>query len=795
MGDPVYRDSSRSVEDRVEDLLGRMTLAEKVAQLTSVWLTYDPARGRVAPSDFAGMFGRGFDLDDALRHGIGQITRPFGTAPISAADGVRFVNDLQRRLVEQTRLGIPAMCHEEALSGLMCRGATSFPSPLNYAATWDPDLIRRVGDVIRRQARSIGEHQVLAPVADVARDPRWGRIEETLGEDPYLVGRLVTAYVEGMQGEDLHTGVVATLKHFAGYSASEGGRNFAPVHIGTRELTDVFLAPFEMAVREGGALGVMHAYTELDGVPCAANRWLLTDVLRDRWGFEGIVVADYGGVGFLYLMHGVAEAAADASALALRAGVDVELPTPADFPTGVPAAIERGLLDVDDVDRAVRRVLRLKVRLGLFERPYVDPAGISLDTPSDRALAAEVARRSITLLANDGTLPLGAAGLGRIAVLGPNAHVVEALFGNYSFENHLVFTHFPELAAEAVGHVPTVVEAVEARLGSGAHVIHELGCPVTGGDRSGFAIAVAAAELADVAVVVVGDKAGHFKMGTVGEGTDTADLGLPGHQAALVEAVLDTGTPTIVVLLNGRPFSLGVVAERAAAVLEAWFPGQAGATAIAEVLFGDVNPAGRTAVTFSTGAGVQPFSYAHKGLAVGMPRLDGIDPVFPFGHGLSYTSFGYGDLVVRDATADGPPGEATTDGVPVPVDGVVGVSCTVTNTGTRAGDEVVQLYLRDPVASVTRPVQELRGFVRLGLEPGEEASVVFEVPADLCAFTDVGGRRVVEPGVIEVLVGASSADIRLRGLIRLVGETRVLGSDSRLSSAVRVERLDARRGP
>jgi beta-glucosidase-like glycosyl hydrolase len=761
--DSLYRHAGATVDERVADLLGQMTVEEKVAQLTSIWLMVDPDSGEVAPSQMT--FGVSPDYDDpwtAMAHGMGQITRPLGSQPVEPRVGAANINRIQHHLVDQTRLGIPAICHEECLTGLMAQGMTSFPSPLNFGATWDPDLIERIGDTIRRQMRSVGTHQGLAPVADVSRDARWGRVEETQGEDPYLVGTMVSAYVRGLQGDDISEGVIATLKHFVAYSFSEGGRNFAPAHVGPRELRDVFLLPFEMAIRTAGCRSVMNAYQEIDGSPPAAARWLLTDILRGDWGFEGFVVADYGAVSFLYLQHHLAEGSTDASALALRAGLDVELPNCTDYPAGLPAALDQGLISMDDLDLAVVRVLRQKFELGLFDDPYVDVDAIELDTAQDRALAAEVARQSMILLANDGALPL-AAEPGHIAVLGPNADEAMALFGNYSFENHLVSTHFPDAAS--VITAPTLLDRLVERLGEDL-VSHSRGCEIMSSETDGIAEAADLAAGADIAIVVVGDKAGHFRQGTVGEGTDTADLSLPGGQHALVDAVIATGTPTVVVLLNGRPFALGDLVGRAAAIVEAWFPGQDGAGAIVDVLFGDVNPGGRTTVSFAQTAGAQPVYYNRRRLAVGLPALPDYEPVFPFGHGLSYTEFDYTDLELA--------------GDEVPVDATIGVSCTVTNTGDRAGDEIVQLYARDPLASVTRPQRELKGFHRLRLEPGQAARVSFSVPTDVLAFTGMDLRRIVEPGQIDLALAASSEDLRLKASVTLTGPTRELGPDPQL---------------
>jgi beta-glucosidase len=767
-----FRDPSLSVERRAEDLLARMTPAEKVAQLGSVWLTLDPASGDFAP--FQGMFMRTpVDQRELLRDGIGQITRPFGSRPVPPRDGARALNAFQRYLIDSTRLGVPAIAHEEALTGFMTEGATQFPSPLSFGSTWNPELIRRVAGVIRRQMRAVGAHQALAPVADVARDARWGRIEETVGEDPFLVGTIVSAYVAGLQGDDPRTGIAATLKHFCGYSGSEGGRNFAPLHAGPRELADVYLLPFEMAVKTAGAMSVMNAYQEIDGIPCAASRFLLTETLRERWGFDGVVVADYFAVRMLHQLHRVTETPAQSAALALRAGLDVELPMSECYRHGLLEALARGDLDLATIDTAVRRVLRLKLALGIFERPFADIESIDLDRPEERALARQVAEESIVLLANDGVLPFAHA-VRRIAVIGPNADDPMALFGNYSFQNH-VASHFRD---HAVAPAPTVREAMEKRFGA-ERVAFAAGCRILdapgqlSADRSGIEAAAALARDVDVAVLVVGDKAGHFRTGTVGEGTDASDLSLPGVQPELVEAVIETGTPTVVVLVNGRPFDLSRIAGRAAAIVEAWFPGQDGAGAITAVLAGDVCPSGKTSLGFARGAGAMPRSHDARRLSEGVPPLPAFAPVFPFGHGLSYTHFEYDALEIAPAE--------------VPTDGEVTLRLRVRNAGARDGVEIVQLYLSDPVASVTRPLHELRGFARVALAAGDAARIELRVPADLCAFTGADLARIVEPGRIEVAVGASSADLRLRGHFELVGPVRRPGEDRALAPRVRIE--------
>lgn len=791
MSQVVYKIATASIDDRVYDLLARMTLPEKVAQLSSVWIMLDAHSADFAP--YQGQMKQPqMDIDSVLHQGVGQLTRAMGSRPISPAEGARAINAFQRRQIEETRLGIPAIVHEECLTGLMTQGATQFPSPLNYGATWNPDLIELAGRAIGRQMRAVGAHQGLAPVADVVRDARWGRVEECMGEDPLLVGQFVTAYVRGMQGTDLRQGVVATLKHFAGYSGSEGGRNFAPVHAGRREMEDVFLVPFEMAIRDGGCASVMNSYAEIDGDPAGASRWLLTDVLRDRWGFDGIAVADYYTVRFLQTLHGAAADFAEASAAALNAGLDMELPHPTCFWTGVPQAIGRGLLDPEVVDEAVRRVLRVKFRLGLFEQPYteVEPAVLSL--PEDEALSAEIARQSMTLLANDGVLPLR-PDLRRIAVIGPNALDGRSLYGNYSYTNH-VAAHFPDLDTSA-GSV-SVVDAIRDCFPD-ATITAAQGCAIQidphahskmqetpfglevlseniSDDHSGIAAAVELARDAEVVVLVLGDKAGHFRVGSVGEGSDAIDLGFPARQADLARAVMATGVPVVIVLINGRPIAEPAIFARASAVLEAWFPGDAGGKAIGDVLSGRTNPGGKLTVTFPSATGIAPLFYNHKRLSRGTPGARSFQPIYPFGHGLSYTSFDYEDFAVGNPV--------------ISTDGETTIEVVVRNTGARAGDEIVQLYVQDLFGSVTRPLAELKGFVRVSLEPGEARRIAFTLHADMLSFTGIDYRRIVEPGEVRVWIGCSSAVEGIRGeaVIDVQGPTRVCDRQRRMTTPVTV---------
>lgn len=714
-------------QERVHKLLLQMTLEEKLAQIVGFWEKKDGEA--VAP--LQGEFGSITNLEHFARHGLGHLTRPYGTRPVDAIERARWLWSFQRQLVTGTRLGIPAIVHEECLTGLNAWKAATFPTPLSWGASFDPELVERMGAAIGQSMRALGIHQGLAPVLDVIRDPRWGRVDECIAEDPYLVGTVGTSYVRGLQSQGVH----ATLKHFVGYSASRAGRNFAPVHAGAREVNDVLLIPFEMAVVDGGARSVMHSYAEIDGVPVAADPRLLTGLLRDQWGFDGSVVADYFGVAFLHLLHHIAGDLGDAAGQALSAGVDIELPTGDAYLAPLAEAVRAGRVDEALVDRAVLRVLRQKLELGLLDATFDDPPDVvDLDSAEHRAIARKLAEESVVLLRNDGVLPLPPGR--RIAVIGPNADRDEALFGCYSFLNHVLPQH---PGVEPGIAMPTVFAALRTEFND---IAFSAGCGVDDTDRSGFASAVAAATQADVAILVVGDQAGLFGRGTVGEGCDRDDLELPGVQRDLVEAVLATGTPTVLVLLTGRPYAIGWAMERCAAVVQAFFPGEEGGVAIAGVLVGRINPSGRLPISLPRSAGAQPFSYLHPALGEGNEVTNlSTTPVAPFGFGLSYTTFGYQELAVPSH---------------VPTDGALPVSVRVTNTGSVAGDDVVQLYGRDIVGSVTRPVAQLLGYQRVHLAPGESVTVRFTVPTTRLAFTDRSYRRVVEPGDVELWVGTSA---------------------------------------
>jgi beta-glucosidase len=765
----TYRDPARSIDERVDDLLGLMSLDEKIAQLGGVWITD-------LLEDGAFSFAR---ADARLRHGIGHVTRVAAATGLGPAASATVANAVQAYLQARTRLQIPAVMHEEACAGYMARDATCFPQAIGQASTWDPPLIEAMGRVIATQMRAVGAHHALAPVLDLTRDPRWGRVEETYGEDPYLVARMGVAYIRGVQGADLADGVVATAKHFLGYGMSEGGLNWAPVRLMPRELLEVFAAPFEAAIAEAGVASAMNAYQELDGVPCGASRELMVDLLRDRLGFAGTVVSDYFAIAMLHGYHRVAADKTEAAALALQAGIDVELPAHDCYGDPLRLGLERGDIDPAWIDVAVRRVLEQKFRLGLFERPLVDAARAPLvfDTADQRALARRIAQKSLVLLKNDDALLPLRADLPSIALIGPGAADVRLLQGDYHYPAHVEVMFeaqgnlpapTPILAADVAGlaeHFPPMVSlltGIEARVGPDTRVEWARGCDVAGTSTDGFAEAVAAAGRSEVAIVVVGDRSGLTDDATCGEARDRADVRLPGVQEALVEAVAATGTPVVLVLLGGRPLALTPVADRANAILAAWLPGAEAGSAVAETLFGDESPGGKLPISFPRSAAQIPVYYGHKasggrshwkGPYVDMPTT----PLFAFGHGLSYTQFAYADLRIEPAE--------------VAAGGRVTVSLELRNVGQRRGDEVVQLYLRDPVASVTRPVQELKGFVRTTLEPGEARRVAFELPVELLAFYDRDMVLVVEPGVVEVGVGASSADVRLAGSFTITGAT------------------------
>ncbi|GAA1463829.1 glycoside hydrolase family 3 C-terminal domain-containing protein [Nocardiopsis exhalans] len=797
---PDWRDPSTPIDQRVELLLAAMTLEEKTAQLHGLWVSADTSGAPVAPHQH--------DLsqeppvwEEAIAQGLGQLTRPFGTVPVDPAAGRASLARSQREIMAANRFAIPALAHEECLTGFAAWTATVYPVPLAWGASFDPDLVERMAAQIGRSMRDVGVHQGLAPVLDVARDLRWGRTEETIGEDPHLVATVGTAYVRGLQS----TGIVATLKHFAGHSASRAGRNLAPVCVGPREFADVLLPPFEMALREGRAGSVMHAYNDNDGLPAAADHGLLTRLLRDTWGFEGTVVADYFGVSFLHTLHGVAESPSRAGALALASGVDVELPTVACYGDRLVAGVRAGRVPEELVDRAARRVLRQKCALGMLDPDWSpegpataqvsDNGGVSgnsralgpdpaehrvldLDPPEHRALARRLAEESVVLLDNPaGLLPLTRPRT--MAVVGPLADTADAALGCYSFPAH-VGRHHPDVARGV--EIPTLLESLAEELPK-THIDHAEGCSVDGESTEGFAEALTSARAADVCVAVLGDRSDLFGRGTTGEGCDATGLTLPGVQQQFLEELVATGTPVVAVLVSGRPYALGTAADRLAASVQAFFPGEEGGSALAGVLSGRVNPSGRLPVSVPRDPGGQPATYLGPPLAH-RNQVSSVDPTarHAFGHGLSYTSFGWENPRIDDTPPD--PGQPA----PTTTDGSVTVECTVRNTGAVTGTEVVQLYLSDPVAQAAQPVRRLIGYTRVPLEPGRARTVRFTVHADLASYTGPAGQRIVEPGELVLTLAASSADpglpfpVLLTGPVRPVDHTRRLTCDIQLGS-------------
>jgi beta-glucosidase len=762
-------DATLPVSRRVADLLDRMTLDEKLAQLTSQWMRdlLDEQR----------LLSHG-KMESLLSLGIGQITRAGGSTIFDPIASARAVNSVQRYLINETRLGIPAIVHEECCSGYMALGGTAFPQMIGLASTFQPDLAREMTEVIRRQMRAVGAHQALAPMLDVARDPRWGRLEETFGEDPTLVSQFGMAYVCGLQGAGLKDGgVMATGKHFIGHGASQGGMNCAPAHIGKRELMDTYIVPFQAAIQKAGLHAIMNAYPELDGELVAASRHILTELLRGELGFDGLVVSDYEAIKMIYSYHYVAKDPVSAARLALTAGIDVELPNPDCYQQALKTAVEAGQVSLDLVNTAVSRHLQKKFELGLFEAPYVDEGRVVevFSAPGPGNLARRIAAQSMVLLANDGMLPLKKT-TGMLAVIGPNAHSWRNLLGDYSFipQLELALSTLPPdspfagldpaaLASQSV-QIPSIFEALRLAAPS-VNFLYARGCDNLDPDTSGFAEAVRVAQAAEAVVLVLGDRSGLTKDCTTGETRDSADLRLPGVQNELAQVVLATGKPVAVVLINGRPLAIPELAGQAAAILEGWLPGEQGAAAVADVLFGEVNPGGKLPASFPRHVGQVPLFYNQKPSGgksnwhedyVSVPA----GALYPFGHGLSYTSFEYADLHTSPAQTGA--GE------------VVDVSVTVRNSGSRAGDEVVQLYCCDAYGCVPRPLKELKGFVRLSLQPGQGRRVTFHLPVNQLAFYDEDMHLVVEPGAIKLMVGASSEDIRCAGSFEIAGAGKTI---------------------
>ena len=748
---PVYKDASASIDARVEDLLGRMTLEEKIAQISAVWQSkqqlltaagkFDPAAARRLHPAGIGHFARPSDKQDG--------STPFKAPFLDPRQTVELTNAIQRYAVRNTRLGIPVLFHEEGLHGYAARGATHFPQAIALASSWDPALLERVFTVVAREIRARGVHLVLAPVVDVGRDPRWGRIEETYGEDPFLVGELGVAAVRGFQGTSLplaNDRVFATLKHMTGHGQPESGTNVGPANISERILREVFFPPFRAAVASGNAQAVMASYNEIDGIPSHVNTWLLEGVLRGEMGFQGAVVSDYFAIKELIDIHRVESDPVHAAARALNAGVDFDLPNGASY-VELPKALERGLVTQQRIDAAVRRMLRLKFQAGMFERPYVDAkyAETITDNADARAVALDAARKSIVLLKNDGALPLRAESLKTLAVIGPNAARID--LGGYSNVPRRAVSILDGIKAKVSDRV-RIVSAEGVRIvDRGDWHEDEVVLANSEENRARIREAVGVAQGADAIVLVVGGSSATSREAWAKNHLgDRAALDLIGEQDELAEAMFALGKPVIVVLINGQPLSIPDIVRQANALIEGWYPGQEGGTAMADVLFGDMNPGGKLPVTVARSIGQLPMFYnqkpsAHRGYA-----FESAEPLFPFGFGLSYTTFEIGAprLSASQVRADEP----------------AKVTVEVRNTGPIAGDEVVQLYVRDVVSSVSRPVKELKGFRRVTLAAGASTTVEFTLERDAFAFWDQQMKYVVEPGEFEIMVGPNSRDLK-----------------------------------
>jgi beta-glucosidase len=734
---PAYRDPNLPIEQRADDLLHRMTLEEKADQLSG-----GRRRIEALPDPAA---------KQAFRD-LGKLYRE--DAQVSAHDAAAARNQAQHYLVEKTRLGIPGLFQGEALHGFMAYGSTSFPQVLGLASTWDPELVEQAFSAAADEMASAGVNQAFTPVLDLGRDPRWGRTEETYGEDPFLVARMGVAAINGLQGTswmiDRHH-VLATMKHFAAHGQPESGTNTAPVNLSERELRETFLVPFEAAVKEAHVGSVMASYNEIDGIPSHVNPWLLNRVLRQEWGFRGYVTSDGGGLQMLVEAHHVAADFAEAARKALAAGVDYDLSDGAVYATLLDQ-VREGKIPESELNQAARRVLEAKFRLGLFENPYVDPdyAQKITNSPEHQQLALKVAQKSIVLLKNDkNLLPLDLGKLKTIAVIGPNAADVH--LGGYSRD-------------PGPGNQISILDGIKKRVPASVKVLYAEGAKITTG-KQGWAAwyenkveqpdpatevatirtAAATAHKADVAIVVVGENESTNREAWSEQHLGDRDsLDLLGSQEALVRAVVETGTPTVVLLINGRPLAINYLKEHVPAILEGWYLGEQGGTAAANVLFGDVNPGGKLPISFPRSVGQIPDYYDHKPSRNRSYLFAGREPIYPFGYGLSYTQFRFDNVRVEPKT--------------IPTGGTAKVSVDVTNTGSRAGDEVAQLYIHQRVASRTRPVKQLRGFKRVTLEPGQKVTVDFTVKPDDLSLVDFDMNRVVEPGMFDLMVGSSSVD-------------------------------------
>ena len=755
-----YKDKTLPAEERVKDLISRMTLEEKAAQMVGVW--NEKADKLVDDNG-------NFDIEKARSsfkagHGLGQVGRPNDAGGgRNAREMVEMTNAIQKFFIEESRLGIPVIFHEECLHGLAAKDATSFPQPIALAGTFNPDLLESLYAMAAEEGRVRGAHHALTPVVDVARDPRWGRVEETFGEDPYLVGQLGIAAVRGFQGDaafNKKKHVIATLKHFAAHGEPESGMNCAPVNVSERVLREVFLPPFKDAIQKGGAISVMASYNEIDGVPSHANTWLLRDVLRKEWGFDGFVVSDYYAIWEMNYRpdthgHFVAADKKEAAALAVRAGVNLELPEP-DCYLHLVELVKEGKINESQLDELIEPMLLWKFKLGIFDDPYADPdeAERISGSEANRKIALQAAHESITLLKNENdTLPLDLDKIKSIAVIGPNAD--RSLLGGYS---------------GTPKYNVTVLDGIKEKIGNKAEVLYSEGCKITVGgswnedevipsnpeeDRKMIAEAVKTAGKADVIVLAIGGNEQTAREAwALNHMGDRTSLDMVGRQDELVKAMLETGKPVVVFLFNGRPLSINYVSENVPAIFECWYLGQETGRAVADVLFGDVNPGGKLPISFPRSVGHIPAYYNHKPSDRRGYLFDEVTPLYPFGFGLSYTTFSIKNVKLEKETINR--------------DESIRVTADITNTGSREGAEVIQMYIRDRVSSVTRPVKELKGFKKIWLKPGESRTVTLDITPESLSFYTINKEYVVEPGEFEIMIGNSSRDDDLTRVVLTV---------------------------
>ena len=806
----VYKDSSKTVQERVEDLLTRMSLKEKVAQLSCTMMT--------------GVADNMEGLKADVENGTGTISYLNSSLSGDNEKDMNLIKVIQKYLLEETRLGIPALIHNEGIAGAQIPGATTFPQSLSAAATWEPELVRKMGEVVRKQIKAFGIHAVHSPLFDLGRDPRWGRIGETYGEEPYLVARMGTAYVKGIQGKNE---VMATAKHFVGYGNAEGGRNGGEQQIAERKLLDTYCFPFEAAIQEAGVMGVMNSYGILNEEAVSTSKWLLTDVLRDKLGFNGVTVADYGSVSHAHARYRVAETQKETAILAMKAGMDVEQPRNTCY-RFLEEAVEAGELEMEYIDRSVRRLLTTKFNLGLFENPYQAGDFLEEIKKSEYAeLSQEIAEKSIVLVKNeDSILPLNKKL--KIALIGPSSDTKGNFFGGYSSVNTASTTssdfdrseedNFTKMAYQAMiteykdglkaygiefedQPSPEQKEVILAMLkqhrsGSGKayksqdefmekyypdcktvkgvmemtfgkdNIIHASGCTTRNMLEGGMEAVKSAVEQADLVIAVLGGKESMTDPeATCGENKDNCNINLEKHQLDMMVEVFKLNKPVVSIIIDGRPLAAPEINHNSKAVIYGWLPAQNGALAIVNVLTGAVNPSGKLPLTILKDEGQIPM-YTSR-----LPFMAELDqwseyinhgkntPLYPFGYGLSYTKFEYTDLVMHST---------------VEASGCLRLNFAVKNVGECAGDEIVQVYIRDCVGSVARPTKELVGFVRLGLEPREEKQVHFEIDMKQLAFHDLSMERVVEPGEMELYIGASSQDIRLQSKFSIIGEKQIV---------------------